>query len=37
MVTYVTYVTGVVIDNVFLYRSQYRENKVGLEVLLIFS
>lgn len=34
---YVTYMTGVVIDNVFLYRSQYRENKVGLEMLLTFS
>lgn len=34
----VTYeMNGVVIDNVFLYRSQYRENKVGLEILLTFS
>ena len=34
----VTYeMTRVVIDNVFLYRSQYRENKVGLEIFLPFS
>lgn len=34
----VTYkMTRVVIDNVFLDRSQYRENKVGWEILLTFS